>query len=132
MIFLSVTWPTRQPWWVQMAEKALKCPALGWVTTTCWSLRIVPPPVGTSAAATVAFEDPDDPDPDEPDPDDPDREPDEEGSALPPPPHAASSGRVTPPTAAPRSIVRRETSFSPRSPLGVTPDSVMSIPPVER
>src|SRR6185312_6979231 len=42
------TLPTRQPWCVQTAEKALISPALGWVTTTFWSLKILPPPTGMS------------------------------------------------------------------------------------
>ena len=44
----SATLLTVQPWWVQIAEKALKSPASGWVTTTFWSLKILPPPTGMS------------------------------------------------------------------------------------
>ncbi len=39
-----------QPMWVHTAVKHLNSPSVGWVTTTCWSGKIVPPPTGTSAA----------------------------------------------------------------------------------
>src|SRR3954468_6941580 len=45
----SVTSETVQPWCVQIAENALNSPAVGWVTTTCWSAKTAPPPTGTSA-----------------------------------------------------------------------------------
>ena len=41
---------TMQPWWVQTAVKHLNSPSTGWVTTTCLSGKITPPPTGTSAA----------------------------------------------------------------------------------
>src|SRR5580765_5467221 len=44
---MVATW---QPWWVQVALNALKVPAVGWVTTTFWSLKILPPPAGTAEA----------------------------------------------------------------------------------
>ena len=47
-----VTWVTRQPWCVQTAVNALKSPFYGWVTTTCWPVRIFPPPTGTSEVAS--------------------------------------------------------------------------------
>ena len=37
---------TMQPWWVQTAVKHLNSPSVGWVTTTCWSGKILPPPTG--------------------------------------------------------------------------------------
>jgi len=40
------TLPTVQPRWVQIALNALMSPAVGWVSTICWSLRILPPPTG--------------------------------------------------------------------------------------
>ena len=42
---------TAQPWWVQIAENALNVPALGWVITNWASVRMTPPPTGTSAVA---------------------------------------------------------------------------------
>ncbi|GGW05036.1 hypothetical protein GCM10010230_43780 [Streptomyces narbonensis] len=50
---------TRQPWWVQTAEKALNSPAAGCVTTTFSPVKTVPPPSGisevlASGAAPVA------------------------------------------------------------------------------
>src|SRR5262245_56081478 len=45
----SATRATVQPSWVQIAEKALNSPFFGCVTTTFTSLKIVPPPTGTSA-----------------------------------------------------------------------------------
>jgi hypothetical protein len=111
-------WPpdislTVHPIWVQMALNALNCPLVGWVTTTCWPARIVPPPTGTSASGTVA-EAP------EPPPLEPPfvgfpaewlrglLDPLEPPEPEPLPPHAASSGSASPPTATPRSMVRRE------------------------
>ena len=38
-----------QPWWVQTAVKHLNSPSVGWVTTTCWSGKILPPPTAISA-----------------------------------------------------------------------------------
>ncbi len=58
------TLDTVQPWCVQTAVNALKSPLVGWVTTTFWSARTVPPPSGTSDVATVAP--PDAPEPPEP------------------------------------------------------------------
>jgi hypothetical protein len=40
-----------QPWWVQIAENALNVPAFGWVITSWASVRMTPPPTGTSAVA---------------------------------------------------------------------------------
>ena len=40
----SDTDATWQPWWVQVEVNALNSPSLGWVTTTFWSPKIVPPP----------------------------------------------------------------------------------------
>ena len=40
--------PTGLPWWVQTAEKPLNWPAAGCVTTTFASVKILPPPTGTS------------------------------------------------------------------------------------
>lgn len=45
---------TMQPWWVQTAEKALKPPFSGWVTTTFSSLKILPPPTGMSPVLVSA------------------------------------------------------------------------------
>src|SRR5689334_12025515 len=45
---------TVQPWWVQIAENALNVPALGWVITMAASVRMMPPPTGTSLVA-VSF-----------------------------------------------------------------------------
>src|SRR5689334_98251 len=42
---------TAHPWWVQIAENALNVPALGWVITNWASVRMTPPPTGTSAVA---------------------------------------------------------------------------------
>jgi hypothetical protein len=42
------TWSTMQPWWVQMAVNAWKAPAVGWVITIFWVVRILPPPTGMS------------------------------------------------------------------------------------
>ena len=42
----SATDLTLQPWCVQVAEKALNSPAVGWVTTTSLSANTVPPPTG--------------------------------------------------------------------------------------
>src|SRR4051812_24624552 len=42
------TVPTVQPWWVQIAEKALNSSFFGCVTTIFWSLKILPPPTGIS------------------------------------------------------------------------------------
>lgn len=39
---------TAQPWWVHFDENALNSPAVGWVTTTPESLKILPPPSGMS------------------------------------------------------------------------------------
>src|SRR5579859_3726585 len=36
------------PWWVHTAVKASKVPACGWVITILLSVRILPPPTGTS------------------------------------------------------------------------------------
>jgi hypothetical protein len=48
MIRPPATLPTVQPWCVQVALKALKVPAAGWVTTTLAAEKILPPPTGTS------------------------------------------------------------------------------------
>ena len=48
----SATEPTGQPWWVQMALKALNSPSFGWVTTY-FSSTTRPPPTATSEIATV-------------------------------------------------------------------------------
>ena len=45
---------TRQPWWVQTAEKALKSPSVGWVTTILAAATTKQPPTGTSAALASA------------------------------------------------------------------------------
>src|ERR1700754_882945 len=50
----SDTWETVHPSWVQVEENALNWPAVGWVTTTCRSAKIVPPPTGTSAVLVSA------------------------------------------------------------------------------
>lgn len=42
------TEPTVQPACVHTAENALKVPAVGWVTTTCWLGKTRPPPTGTA------------------------------------------------------------------------------------
>src|SRR5687768_3778039 len=39
---------TGQPWCEQVALNALKLPALGWVTTTPWAAKTLPPPSGIS------------------------------------------------------------------------------------
>ena len=44
----SATLLTVQPWCVQMAEKALKVPGAGWVTTTLSAPNTLPPPTGMS------------------------------------------------------------------------------------
>src|SRR6476661_8223507 len=123
MISPPCTWVTRQPWWVQIAVNALKSPLVGWVTTTCWAVRIFPPPTGTSDVVIVP------PPPPEPwlaPPDSPpDSPPDEPPLVSLPPPQAASKGRATPPTAAPRSIVLRSSGV-----LGVLSGSVMALPVV--
>ena len=38
-----------QPWWVQTAVKHLNVPSVGWVTTTCCSGKILPPPTAISS-----------------------------------------------------------------------------------
>jgi hypothetical protein len=45
---------TRQPWWVQTAENALKSPSVGWVTTTLADATTKHPPTGTSATLARA------------------------------------------------------------------------------
>src|ERR1700683_1612304 len=56
------TWSTMQPWWVQMAVNAWKAPAVGWVITIFWAVRILPPPTGMSVVlARAAGPDPDPP-----------------------------------------------------------------------
>ncbi|GAA0497656.1 hypothetical protein GCM10010361_74040 [Streptomyces olivaceiscleroticus] len=50
-----LTLPTRQPEWVQTAEKALKWPSVGWVTTIFCALKIMPPPEGISEVLASAF-----------------------------------------------------------------------------
>ena len=50
----SETLATRQPWWVQTAENALNSPAVGWVTTTFWSAKIVPPPTSMSEVGVTS------------------------------------------------------------------------------
>ncbi len=44
---------------MQTAENALKLPALGWVTTTCWSGKTLPPPTGMEALAMACVTAPD-------------------------------------------------------------------------
>lgn len=46
---------TVHPSWVHTAEKALKSPLAGWVTTTFWSLKTFPPPSGMSEVLASAF-----------------------------------------------------------------------------
>src|SRR5215218_6546449 len=46
--------PTVQPWWGHTASKALKAPAVGWVTTVCVSGKILPPPTGISEVGVPA------------------------------------------------------------------------------
>ena len=53
---------TVHPWWVHTAENALNWPAVGWVTTTFWSAKIVPPPSGMSAVVASGPEPPPPPD----------------------------------------------------------------------
>src|SRR5690349_17844764 len=45
----SETSLTMQPWCVQTAENALKAPEVGWVTTTFWPAKTLPPPTGIVA-----------------------------------------------------------------------------------
>jgi hypothetical protein len=55
-------WPTIlltwQPWWVQVLEKPLNSPAVGWVTTTFWSEKILPPPTGMSEVVVSPLAEP--------------------------------------------------------------------------
>ena len=53
-ILPSAIWLTVQPMWVQTALKALNSPAVGWVTTTSWVAKILPPPTGMSLVAASA------------------------------------------------------------------------------
>src|SRR3954453_17544849 len=97
-----------QPAWVQVAEKPSNVPFSGWVTTTFWESRTIPPPTGTSAVATrVVGPWPVPPSP----PSVPPAEVSEGGSpaAAPedPPPHAVSRGRARPLSAAPVRARRR-------------------------
>src|SRR4051812_33341215 len=48
MIWPPSTEPTMQPWCGQTASKALKAPAVGWVTTVLVSAKTLPPPTGMS------------------------------------------------------------------------------------
>src|SRR5580693_6006987 len=41
-------WLTMHPMWVQTALNALNSPAVGWVTTTVWGAKILPPATGIS------------------------------------------------------------------------------------
>ena len=52
------TFATRQPWWVQMALKALNSPDLGWVTTTWAASKTLPPPTGMSETLIASLADP--------------------------------------------------------------------------
>src|ERR1700722_20464918 len=47
-------WLTMHPMWVHTALNALNSPAVGWVTTTFWTVKILPPPAGISAVAASA------------------------------------------------------------------------------
>src|SRR5215204_1710983 len=56
----SETVATWQPWCVHVELKPLNEPSVGWVTTTCWSEKIVPPPTSMSEAeASPPVEPPD-------------------------------------------------------------------------
>src|ERR1700733_5515703 len=48
-------WFTMQPMWVQTALNALNSSAVGWVTTTCCSGKILPLPTGILLVADSAF-----------------------------------------------------------------------------
>src|SRR6476620_7981337 len=48
----SLVLVTVHPMWVQVDEKPLNVPAVGWVTTMCWSGRMTPLPTLTSEALT--------------------------------------------------------------------------------
>jgi hypothetical protein len=48
-------WLTMHPIWVHTALNALNSLAAGWVTTTCSSVKILPPPTGISAVEASAF-----------------------------------------------------------------------------
>src|ERR1700761_2081459 len=51
----SLIWLTIHPIWVQTALNALKSPAVGWVTTTCDSVKISPLPTGIWLVAASAL-----------------------------------------------------------------------------
>src|SRR5215469_12878700 len=51
----STIWLTMQPMCVQTALKPLNSPALGWVTTTLFAVKIMPPPTGTSLVLPSTF-----------------------------------------------------------------------------
>src|SRR3954451_15008023 len=89
----SETLATRQPWWVQTAEKALNSPSVGWVTTTFSSVKIDPPPTSIWEVGTGKS--------------DPEAEPDPESvPELGSLPQAASSGAPIPAAAKPASVRR--------------------------
>src|SRR5580693_5945978 len=54
MVWLLI-WLTMHPMWVQTALNALNSPAVGWVTTTCGSEKIMPLPTGILLVAASAF-----------------------------------------------------------------------------
>src|SRR5215212_7092430 len=98
------------PSWVQVAEKPSNLPFAGWVTTTFCSLRITPPPTGTSLVATSPSADgawllpfPVLPEVAE-----------DSWAVVPgdPPPQPAKMGRLSPPTAAPARAQRRVSAGS--------------------
>ena len=51
----SLIWLTMHPMWVQTALNALKSLAVGWVTATCESVKILPLPTGIWLVAASAL-----------------------------------------------------------------------------
>lgn len=100
----SLTVETVQLWWVQVELNALNSPAAGWVTTTFWSAKIIPPP---SVISEVVVSGP------------------AEGDGVtvapsPPLPQAARNGTPTPTVSAPVNACRRlRAQPQPRGPAGV-------------